>query len=195
MIGASVCRQCLNSPYDCGRTHNLPVYTRGSGWWAAGCVYLGSPRWRRGPSSSLRPSPRWGCSRPGSPGRSTAGPGSGGTREWETLKTRTKKLKTEVWILTHWGNLETAIALAAVLFFLLYHMVFLLRKKVHSQSQLLNQDEHVNLQFQENSANGSRRGRSCDRKLPWIVMSSCLLVGPPASSRLKYFNNSWMIFH
>lgn len=83
LIRASVGRQCLSSPYGCGKTHNPPVYTHVSGWWAADCVCSGSPRWCRGPSSSLRPAPRWVCSRPGSLDRSTAGPGSGGGQEWQ----------------------------------------------------------------------------------------------------------------
>lgn len=64
------------SPSGCGRTRNPPVCTHGSGWWAAGCACSGTPRWRQDPSSSLRLSLRSECSRPGSSGRSTAGPGS-----------------------------------------------------------------------------------------------------------------------
>lgn len=72
--------RCLSAPYGCGRTRNPPACTRGSGWWAAGCACSGSPRWRRGPSSSPHPAPRWERSHPGSLGRSTTGPESGGSR-------------------------------------------------------------------------------------------------------------------
>lgn len=75
---------CLSTPYGCGRTHNHPVCTRGSGWGAAGCVCSRSPRWRRGPSSSLHLAPRWACSHPASSGRSTAGQGSGSRSQCTT---------------------------------------------------------------------------------------------------------------
>ena len=85
-----------SSPYGCGRTRSPPVCIHASGWWAAGCVYSGSPRWRQGPSSSPRLAPRWVCSLPEALGHSTAGPGSAKqeeTVEWAaelSLKTNMK---------------------------------------------------------------------------------------------------------